>query len=396
MGPAQAQGHLWGVQARNWADLMEKMQLPIYHVVFDKTNVGRGTRLLDVGCGTGMAAQLAAQLGAHVTGLDASETELVIARERVSNSDFRCGDMEELPYADASFDVVTGFSSFQFAEDPLNALRQAKRVAKPGGYVAMVAWGRVEDCEFATTLKAVMACLPPPLPGARGTFALSEPGKMEALMEQAELTVCAYGDVSCPFEYPDDETAWKTISSSGPLVATIRTAGEATIKQAVLTSLVPFKTPGGGYRQEHRLRVERELAVSLSEEQQDTTNATSPLSMIHIHQLGGAMNRVGADATAFGHRDSGFVVNVLGMWPAPEDNEKHIDWARGLFAALQPYAHGAYINFLGDEGQERVRSAYGPNYERLVALKNKYDPSNLFRLNQNIPPAFQAKSSEKP
>ena len=111
MGSAQVQGQLWGVQARNWADLMEKMQLPIYQVVFDKTNVGRGTRLLDVGCGTGMAAQLAAKLGAGVTGIDASEAELVIARERVPTGDFRCGEMEELPYANASFDVVTGFSS---------------------------------------------------------------------------------------------------------------------------------------------------------------------------------------------------------------------------------------------------------------------------------------------
>lgn len=114
------------------------------------------------------------------------------------------------------------------------------------------------------------------------------------------------------------------------------------------------------------------------------THATSPFSMIHLHQLGGAMNRVAADATAFAHRDSGFVVNIIGMWQEPGDNEQHIDWARGLFAALQPYAHGAYINFLGDEGQARVCSAYGPNYERLVALKNKYDPTNLFRLNQNI------------
>lgn len=117
------------------------------------------------------------------------------------------------------------------------------------------------------------------------------------------------------------------------------------------------------------------------------TNATSPLSMIHLHQLGGAMNRVAAGATAFGHRDSGFVVNIIGAWSEPGDNQRHIDWARGLFTALQPYARGAYINFLGDEGQERVRSAYGSNYERLVALKNKYDPANLFRLNQNILPA---------
>jgi FAD/FMN-containing dehydrogenase len=118
------------------------------------------------------------------------------------------------------------------------------------------------------------------------------------------------------------------------------------------------------------------------------THATSPFSMIHLHQLGGAMNRVDTDATAFGHRDSGFVVNIIGTWPTPGDNDRHIDWTRGLFDVLQPYARGAYINFLGDEGEARVRAAYGPNYERLVALKNRYDPTNLFRLNQNIPPDF--------
>ncbi len=251
MGSAQTQGQLWGIQARNWADLMEKMQLPIYHVVLDKTNVRRGTRLLDVGCGTGMAAQLAAKLGANVAGIDASEAELAIARERIPSGDFRCGDMEELPYADASFEVVTGFSSLQFAEDPLHALQEARRVVKPGGYVAMVAWGRMEDCEFATTLKAVMACLPPPPPGTKGTFALSESGKMEALMGQGGLAVCASGDVSCPFMYPDDETAWKTINSSGPLATAVRAAGEEVIRQGVLASLESFKMPGGGYRQEN-------------------------------------------------------------------------------------------------------------------------------------------------
>jgi 2-polyprenyl-3-methyl-5-hydroxy-6-metoxy-1,4-benzoquinol methylase len=226
------------------------MSLPIYHVVFDKTNVGRGTRLLDVGCGTGMATQLAAKLGALITGLDASEAELAIACERVSNGEFHCGEMEELPYADASFDVVTGFNSLQFADDPLNALREAKRVARPGAYIAMVTPGRTEDSEFSTTLKAVMACLPSPPPAAR-TFSLAEPDKLEALMEQIGLNIHTRGDVSCPFTYPDDETAWKTINSYGPLVAAVLAAGEGTIKQAVLTSLVPFKTPDGGYRQEN-------------------------------------------------------------------------------------------------------------------------------------------------
>jgi SAM-dependent methyltransferase len=252
MGSAQAQGQVWGVQARNWADLMEKMVLPVYHVVLEQTNVSRGTRLLDIGCGTGMAAQLAAELGAEVTGLDASEAELVIARERVPNGDFRCGEMEELPYADASFDVVTAFNPLQFADDPLQALQEARRVARLGGYVAMVTPGRVEDSEFAITLKAVMDCLPSPPPAAR-TFSLAEPGRLEASMEQVGLTIRSSGDVSCPFTYPDDETAWKTINSSGPLAATVRAAGEETIKRAVLASLVPFRTPDGGYRQENMI-----------------------------------------------------------------------------------------------------------------------------------------------
>src|SRR5947209_17446763 len=185
MGTAQAQGALWGVQAHNFAERQEGMLLPAYKKVFDLTNVGRGTQLLDVGCGPGLATQLAAKLGASITGLDASEAELIIARERVPDGDFRQGEMEELPYADASFDVVTGFNSFQYAADPVNALRQARRVVKPGGYVAMVSVGRATDFEHATTFAAVMPCVPPPPPGARGRFALSERGQWDALLEQA-------------------------------------------------------------------------------------------------------------------------------------------------------------------------------------------------------------------
>ena len=112
----------------------------------------------------------------------------------------------------------------------------------------MVTPGRTEDSEFSTTLKAVMACLPSSPPTAR-TFALASPGALEMLMEQAGLTICSSGNVSCPFEYPDNETAWKTINSSGPLAAAVQAVGEDTIKQAVLTSLEPFRTPDGGYRQ---------------------------------------------------------------------------------------------------------------------------------------------------
>jgi FAD/FMN-containing dehydrogenase len=112
----------------------------------------------------------------------------------------------------------------------------------------------------------------------------------------------------------------------------------------------------------------------------------SPLSAIHIHHLEGAVNRVDASATAFGHRSARFVLNLVGTWADPSESDLHIQWVRDTHAALIPHATGGvYVNFMGDEGNDRVRAAYGPAiYERLVALKRAYDPGNLFRLNQNI------------
>ncbi len=114
----------------------------------------------------------------------------------------------------------------------------------------------------------------------------------------------------------------------------------------------------------------------------------SPMSQVHIHHLGGAMNRIGLGASAFSRRDANFLYNIIGLWPDPSENQRHISWARDFFTAMKPWGvGGAYINFMGEESQDRVRAAYGPNYERLIALKSKYDPNNLFRLNQNIGPA---------
>jgi len=113
----------------------------------------------------------------------------------------------------------------------------------------------------------------------------------------------------------------------------------------------------------------------------------SSLTQIHIQHLQGAMNLVGEDETAFSHRSALCVLNIVTKWIDPADNEKNIRWTRDLFRALEPYAVGAYVNFMGDEGQDRVKAAYSPgNYKRLVHLKNLYDPTNFFSLNQNIKP----------
>jgi FAD/FMN-containing dehydrogenase len=113
----------------------------------------------------------------------------------------------------------------------------------------------------------------------------------------------------------------------------------------------------------------------------------SPFSAIHIHHMQGAVSRVDPEATAFGHRDGQFVINLVGMWPDPGESDLHTGWVRDSYAAIGPYATGAYVNFMGEEGADRVRAAYTPaTYARLAALKRKFDPRNLFRLNQNISP----------
>ena len=106
-----------------------------------------------------------------------------------------------------------------------------------------------------------------------------------------------------------------------------------------------------------------------------------------IEQLGGAVCRVGKEETAFNHRASPYDLVIMPMWSDPAESERHIRWADELWSAMQPFCSGGvYVNYLGNEGEARVKAAYGTNYERLVMLKNTYDPMNLFRLNQNIKP----------
>ena len=254
MGTAHVQGELWSVQARNWANFIEKFHTPLYKSVFDRVGVSLGTRLLDVGCGAGLAAQLAAEFGAQVSGIDAAPAFIDIARERLPGGDFRVGDMEELPYAEASFDVVTGFNSFQHAANPVAALKEAKRVVRRGGRVAMVIWGRPQDCDHAPVMAAIAALLPPSPTRAEGPFALTEPGRLEALLEQAGLRADDSGEITSTFAWPDDETAWKGIGSAAPTVMAVRYAGEEQVKRVVLDSLVPYRTSSGGYREENTFR----------------------------------------------------------------------------------------------------------------------------------------------
>jgi FAD/FMN-containing dehydrogenase len=118
--------------------------------------------------------------------------------------------------------------------------------------------------------------------------------------------------------------------------------------------------------------------------------SSAQMSVTQLRVLGGALARVPVEATAFAHRTSRIFVNVAGVYDRSDERLEHEAWVAGLAARLHDGDTGAYAGFLADEGQDRVRAAYpGATWDRLRAIKRRYDPTNLFRLNQNIPPAAE-------
>lgn len=237
---AEANNHLWGARALDWANIQEGTCRPVYLDAFNSVGVGPNTRLLDAGCGAGMAAQIAAERGAHVSGLDASENLLAIARERVPNGDFSIGELERLPFPDDSFDLVTGFNSFQYAGSPSSALAEAKRVTRPGGSVVIMTWGEPQGMDAASIVAAIKPLLPRPPEGAPGPFALSEEQALRGFAIAAGLEPSAVFDVDSPWHYPDLATAVRGIMSAGVSVRAMEHSSEEAVESAYSEALSPF------------------------------------------------------------------------------------------------------------------------------------------------------------
>jgi SAM-dependent methyltransferase len=254
MGTANVQSALWGARARDWTEVQEGTVIPLYEAVLSKTKVGSGTAILDVGCGAGLFCQMATHRGAHPSGLDATEPLIAIARDRVPNGDFRVGEMEELPYSDHQFDVVTGFNSIQYAASPANAMREARRVARAGGAVVVAVWGKPEDTQAAAYIAALGSLLPAPPPGAPGPFALSEEDALEALVTSAGLTPTEVEEVDTLWVYPNQHTALRGLLSAGPAVRAIQHVGEQAVRAAVTKAIEPFKIASGAYELQNKFR----------------------------------------------------------------------------------------------------------------------------------------------
>jgi SAM-dependent methyltransferase len=258
-GSAAAQAELWSERARDWADVMEGWDgwgISAYRHVLERVPVGRDTRVLDVGCGAGRFCRIVADRGASVSGLDATPALVEIALERVPDGDFRIGDMEGLPWADESFDLVTGFNSFFIAESMVDALTEARRVALPGAAVAMTVFGRPERCQSTAMFRAIAGLLPakPEDDGPKGGQALYEEGVLEALATEAGLIPEEAGYLEFFETYPDLETLLRGVMAAPPMVRAGRAVGDDAVREALSEVFRTFEMPNGGYALEEEVR----------------------------------------------------------------------------------------------------------------------------------------------
>jgi SAM-dependent methyltransferase len=199
--------------------------------------IEEGWSVLDIGCGSGVFLRLAADRGAHVSGLDASEALIEVARERVPEADLRVGEMEALPFGDDTFDLVTA------------ALREAGRVAKPGkpgAAVVIQVWGRPEKNDLEAAKEVMRPFLPAPPPDAPTPPPFWSPGVLEQLATEAGLTPERAFETSWAYEYPDDEAlARGLLAPAGLGLLAGERRGE--LEAGILEALAPYRTSSGGY-----------------------------------------------------------------------------------------------------------------------------------------------------
>jgi SAM-dependent methyltransferase len=246
-GSAERWGPLWGARPADWA-LSEDQQTPTYKEALRHVALEREQRVLDIGCGVGTFLRMVADRGARPFGLDASEALLDLARERLPTADLRLGDMEALPYDDDTFDLVTGFNAFFFANDIAVALREAGRVAKPGGPIVIQVWGPHERNDLEAMKTIVRPFLPPRPADAPPEPDYSQPGVLEGLATRAGLRPERTFDTAWDYTFPDAETVRRALVAPAGIALLVGRAREDDVKDAIVKGLAPYRTPNGGYR----------------------------------------------------------------------------------------------------------------------------------------------------
>ena len=240
-------GRAWGARAADWAYLFEPYARPANEVVFDQMSVGPGARLLDVACGSGLAAEFAARRGAAVAGLDASEALVEIARARTPDGDFRVGDMFALPFVDASFDVVTSFNGIWKGCDA--ALREARRVLTASGELGLTFWGRPDRMDLLPYFATVIELSPP----SHGEANLQHgdtgrDGVIGGMLSAAGFRPRRSGTVTVVNEWADVDIGGRELAAAGTSGPAIDAVGLDRFCDALRDVIGPLHVDGVGIR----------------------------------------------------------------------------------------------------------------------------------------------------
>jgi SAM-dependent methyltransferase len=246
-GSAERWGPLWGARPVDWG-LSEDQQGPTYEAALERVGLRAGQLVLDVGCGVGAFLSLVARRRAQPFGLDASEALIELALQRLPDADLRAGDMEALPYEDDTFDLVTGFNSFFFANDITAAIREAGRVAKPGAAVVIQVWGPHERNDLEAMKQIIRPFMPPRPTDAPPEPDYSKPGVLEEIATGAGVTPEQAFDTTWAFEYPDADALGRALVAVAGIAVLVGPEREQQVKDAIVSGLARYRTPDGGYR----------------------------------------------------------------------------------------------------------------------------------------------------
>ncbi len=251
---ALKQGELWSRGARDWETIQEASSAPLWLAALDAGRVGKGTRLLDAGCGAGGACSLAASRGADVFGVDPAVNLITIARERLPAADFRIGELENLLFPNAEFDAAICINALQYTARPELAMHELGRVCRAEGRVVAAVFGNPADSDASRIFEAIVALFPK-RPSSAGPFALSAPDALASLVEQVTaLRLEAVEEIDCAHSYPDLDTALKGQMSAGASWRAVEILGDDRVRGAVRAALESLRQADGSVRMVNRYR----------------------------------------------------------------------------------------------------------------------------------------------